>query len=197
MELDAYNECDDKKRPMLDTSEEQKIISDVIEGQTDRYRLLVERYHRGLISHLTNLLHGDQAQAEDIAQEAFIRAFDKLHQYDSNYAFSTWLYKIADNMSYRLLKQAKKTVQIETVENSLPDDGVTLGERLDLKTTKQAVRSAVKTLSPQYQQVLTLYYWENFSYEQIATVIDRPIGTVRTWLFRAKDELRKELNGQA
>jgi RNA polymerase sigma-70 factor (ECF subfamily) len=182
---------------MLDTSEEQKIISDVIEGQTDRYRLLVERYHRGLISHLTNLLHGDQAQAEDIAQEAFIRAFDKLHQYDSNYAFSTWLYKIADNMSYRLLKQAKKTVQIETVENSLPDDGVTLGERLDLKTTKQAVRSAVKTLSPQYQQVLTLYYWENFSYEQIATVIDRPIGTVRTWLFRAKDELRKELNGQA
>lgn len=181
---------------MMENSKEQKIIADVIGGQIDQYRHLVERYHIGLISHLTNLLHGDQKQAEDIAQEAFIQAYKKLHQYDSQYAFSTWLYKIADNMSYRALKQYKETVQLEEVENSLPDDKATPPEQVEQSMTKHAVRSAVKTLSPHYQQVLNLYYWENFSYEQIATVMDRPIGTIRTWLFRAKDELRKELNGQ-
>jgi RNA polymerase sigma-70 factor, ECF subfamily len=181
---------------MLDKDEEQAVIADVVKGQKERYRLLVERYHRGLICHLTNLLHGDQAQAEDIAQEAFIRAYNKLHQYDNKHAFSTWLYKIADNLAFRSMKQSRKNIPYEDVEDSIPDDHATPADKIDLKIQRQAVRSAVKALSPDYQQVLTLYYWENFSYEQIATVIDRPIGTVRTWLFRAKDELRRELNGQ-
>ena len=87
-----------RKEIRLSSAHEQQIIADVLDGQSEQYRLLVERYHKGLICHLGNMLQ-DQAQAEDIAQEAFIQAYTKLHQYDAKYAFSTWLYKIANNLA--------------------------------------------------------------------------------------------------
>jgi RNA polymerase sigma-70 factor (ECF subfamily) len=179
----------------LSNQQDQQTIADILDGDSEKYRLLVERYHKGLIFHLASLLQ-DQELAEDISQEAFIMAYTKLAQYNSKYSFSTWLYKIADNLAFRALKQIKRTSSLEGVEQIIPDDRITPAERLDLAQNKQAVRSAIRMLEPQYQQVVTLYYWENFSYEQIADVVGCPIGTVRTWLFRAKDQLRKELYGQ-
>lgn len=180
---------------VTDTNQEKLIIAEVLEGHTDQYRLLVERYHRGLINHLANLLH-NQTQAEDIAQEAFLQAYRKLSQFNDSYAFSTWLYKIADNLAYRYLKQTRTTTQFEDIEESIPDEHETPAEQFDRELNKESVRKAIKALEPNYQQVVTLYYWEDFSYEQIAQVLDKPIGTVRTWLYRAKEEIRKELHGQ-
>jgi RNA polymerase sigma-70 factor (ECF subfamily) len=181
--------------PLSDTTEQQ-IIAAVLAGQSEQYRALVEHYHQGLIVHLTNMI-GDQAQAEDVAQEAFIQAFNKLGQYVSRYAFSTWLYKIAHNLAYRHLQQAQRTVQLDERAEQIPDQQASTAERLDLEQTKQLTRQAIQTLSPDYRQVVSLYYWENLSYEEIATVLEKPVGTVRTWLHRAKQELGKELYGQA
>lgn len=174
---------------------ELAIISEVRAGQHEQYRFLVERYHRGLIQHLYNLIHDEQT-AEDVAQEAFIRAYDKLAQYNQAYAFSTWLYKIADNLAYRYLKQTKPTRDITDYEERIPDDKPSLAEATDRKFTAQAVRNAVDTLPIGYRQVVVLYYWDELSYEDIAVVTGRPLGTIRTWLYRAKEELRKELYGQ-
>jgi RNA polymerase sigma-70 factor (ECF subfamily) len=179
---------------MTDT-QEQTVIAAIRDGEHEQYRYLVERYHRGLIQHLFNFMH-DAEDAEDVAQEAFIRAHDKLDQYNGEYAFSTWLYKIADNIAYRRIKQTKRTTDIDDIEAFIADDKPSLPEVTDKTLAQQAVRSAIRHLSTDYQQVVVLYYWDNCSYEEIAAIVERPVGTVRTWLHRAKEQLRKELYGQ-
>lgn len=171
------------------------IIDEVRGGNADHYRLLVERYHRGLVQHLYNITH-DGPSAEDLAQEAFIKAYEKLAQYNEAYAFSTWLYKIADNMAYRHLKQLKPSKDITEIQEMIPDEKPAADEKADKEQERRAVRRAVDTLPLDYRQVVTLYYFDNCSYEEIAEITERPIGTVRTWLHRAKDQLRKELYGQ-
>ena len=179
----------------MTSAQEKAIISEVLSGQQDQFRFLVERYHRGLVTHLYNLIH-EQQTAEDIAQEAFIRAYDKLSLYNETYAFSTWLYKIADNIAFRQLKQTKPQLDISKIDNNLPSGDSSLAEHTDKLFAKEAVRVAVNKLPIQYRQVISLYYWDNFSYEDIAEIMEKPVGTIRTWLFRAKDDLRKELYGQ-
>jgi RNA polymerase sigma-70 factor (ECF subfamily) len=179
---------------MADT-QEIAIIDEVIDGQKDHYRFLVDRYHKGLIQHLYALT-GNLQTSEDIAQEAFIKAYDKLSQYDKNYAFSTWLYKIADNLAFRNLKQLKNTQDIDEIAELVPDHSPTPAEQVDKLFTKEAVQKSVEGLPMSYRRVISLYYWDDFSYEEIAIIMDTPIGTIRTWLYRAKEQLRKELYGQ-
>lgn len=179
---------------MADTHE-LAIIEEVRGGNVDHYRILVERYHVGLVQHLFNITR-DGHNAEDLAQEAFIKAYEKLAQYNADYAFSTWLYKIADNMAYRQIKQLKPTTDIADIQEMIPDEKPSAGEQVDRDRNRSAVRRAVETLPVDYRQVVTLYYFDNCSYEEIAEIVERPIGTVRTWLHRAKDQLRKELYGQ-
>lgn len=175
--------------------QENAIINEVRGGSKDQYRFLVERYHRGLVQHLYNITL-DGHMAEDIAQDAFIKAYEKLSQYDEKYAFSTWLYKIADSLAYRQIKQRKPVSDIDELQEFIADDRPTASDEADKALAKNAVHKAIAKLPLDYRQVVTLYYWDNRSYEEIAEIIERPIGTVRTWLFRAKDQLRKELYEQ-
>lgn len=179
---------------MSDT-QEKAVIAEVLDGNAESYRILVERYHRGLIQHLYNLVY-DGDMAEDLAQEAFIRAYEKLSRYNEAYAFSTWLYRIADNIAYRHFKHVRLSQDIDEIQEYLPDSAPAPEEVVDHKLSSLKVREAVAKLPAEYRQVVTLYYWEDYSYEEIATIMDRPIGTIRTWLYRAKEHLRKELYGQ-
>jgi RNA polymerase sigma factor (sigma-70 family) len=179
----------------MDSKQELEIISEIRGGHREQYRHLVERYHRGLVQHIYNLINDEQS-AEDVAQEAFIRAYNKLSQYNDAYAFSTWLYKIADNIAYRYLKQSKNDRGIDDIEETFPDDTLSLAETTDKIFTKEAIRTAIAKLPISYRQVISMYYWDGFSYEEIAEIMERPIGTIRTWLHRAKQDLKKELYGQ-
>lgn len=174
---------------------ERAVISEVLDGDIEQYRHLVERYHRGLLQHLFNIMHDEQL-AEDIAQETFIQAYQKLAQYNEAYAFSTWLYKIADNKAFRQLRQLKPAKDLDEISEIVPSNTLPLSEQADRLFAAESVRKAVDKLPLDYRQVVVLYYWDNCSYEQIAEIIERPIGTVRTWLFRAKEQLRKELYGR-
>lgn len=180
---------------MTDSNIEHTIIDEVLDGKADNYRYLVERYHRGLLKHLFYLMHDEQA-AEDIAQEAFIRAYQKLAQYNRTYAFSTWLYKIADNIAYRQLRQLKPTGDIDEMSEIIPDNKPSLDDQTDQLLASESIQKAIDALPLDYRQVVILYYWDGCTYEQIAEIVERPVGTVRTWLFRAKEHLRKELYGQ-
>ena len=176
---------------------EKTVIVSILDGDVNAYEQLVERYHRGLINYLYNLL-GDGDAAEDVAQEAFIAAYQKLDLYNPDYAFSTWLYAIAQNLAFKQLKVAKRTTSLEPIEELLTDeDSVSTADKLDGEQTKESVRVAIQKLPPHFQQVIALYYWDNRSYEEIADIMQHPIGTIRTWLHRAKELLRKELYGQA
>jgi RNA polymerase sigma-70 factor (ECF subfamily) len=174
---------------------EKTIIEAICDGDHDQYRHLVDRYHRGLIQHLENLTK-DQDIAEDIAQDAFIRAFQKIRLYNDSYAFSTWLYKIADNIAMRQLKKLRPMTNINDIEETLPDTAKSLPDQVNRLYNQESVRNSISTLAPNFQKVVTMYYWDELSYEEIAIIMDRPTGTIRTWLHRAKEELRKELYGR-
>ena len=179
---------------MTDT-QEKALIAQILDGSYDEYRYFVDRYHRGLVQHLYRMTY-DGDTAEDIAQEAFIKAYEKLSQFNDAYAFSTWLYRIADNIAIRQLQRTRVMQDLDEMQEYLPSDMPSPEEKTEQALNRQAVRRAVRNLPLEYQRVINLYYWDNCSYEDIAVIMDRPVGTVRTWLHRAKEHLRKELDGQ-
>lgn len=170
--------------------DETEIIKAVIEG-ADRYAELIERYHVGLIIHCEHLV-GDRDEAEDIAQEAFIKAYEQLARFNPAQArFSTWLYKIATNAAIDYLRKHMRRVYAEDIETIA---AVTMPAYLE-EEERQEVRAAVRHLSPpEYRHVIEAYYWHGKSYQQIAEEIHVPLNTVRTWLRRAKLQLKEKLS---
>ena len=179
----------------ISRAQEKALVASILDGNKEQYRFFVERYHVGLIQHLYNIVH-DGDTAEDIAQETFIKAYQKLYQYNTHFAFSTWLYKIGDSLAFRFLKQQKPRTDFSLLEETIADKAPSAEHMIDQSLQAQDIRAAITKLPHHYQQVVGLYYWDECSYEEIAEVIDRPIGTVRTWLHRAKELLRKELYGR-
>lgn len=171
--------------------DEQKIILAVRSGDIEAYEQLVARYHVGLIIHCERLV-GNRDDAEDITQEAFITAFSTLRQFDPTKGrFSTWLYRIATNKAIDYLRSIKRRVDVEDIDalinEAAPDYGT--------EESKHMVRQAVSKLRPsKYKQVIEAYYWRGQSYEQIAGELQVPVNTVRTWLRRAKQQLRSDLS---
>lgn len=170
--------------------EEAELIAGVIAG-SDRYGELVERYHVGLIIHCEQLVN-DRDEAEDIAQQAFVKAYLQLKKFDPKRArFSTWLYRIATNLAIDYLRQHKRRMEVADIETIAETNMPTYLE----DEQKQEVRTAVKQLMPpEYRQVIEAYYWDGKSYEEIATDLHIPLNTVRTWLRRAKLQLKEKLS---
>lgn len=176
----------------IKSMDEHIIIKKILHGERDEYAKLVDRYHVGLIIYCENIIK-DRAQAEDIAQETFLTAYQKLSSYKNKHRFSTWLYKIALNKCYDYLRQRKPVAvdDLELLEAQLPN---TIPHYEDLSTA-ETVRSAVANLQPpEYQIAIEAYYWKGQSYQDIASTMHIPINTVRTYLRRAKEQLRRRLS---
>lgn len=170
--------------------DELSLIASIKAGNTDDFRPLVERYQAGIIRYIFYLVR-DQDIAEDIAQEAFVIAYQKLHQYNKRYAFSTWLYRIARNLAYQYMR-SNRTLPLK-FEDNLQSEKPELSERLDKEIEATRVRNTIATLNPDQRTVIYLYYWEDRSYKEIADILNKPVNTIRTWLRRAKQELRSKL----
>jgi RNA polymerase sigma-70 factor, ECF subfamily len=168
---------------------EAKIIRTVLNGGINAYAELVERYEIGLIIHCDRIVT-DRAEAEDIAQRAFIKAYEQLATFDPTRArFSTWLYRIATNLSLDTLRTRKPTISLDNLKLAAPPD-LSLFE----SETAAETRAAVTTLSEHHRRVIEAYYWEGKSYDTIAREMNTPINTIKSWLHRAKEQLRGKLS---
>lgn len=171
---------------------ETNIITAVCAGDIDQYAELVEKYQAGLILHCERMT-GDRDEAEDIAQKAFLKAYQKLETFDVERArFSTWLYKIATNMAIDLLRTNKRTIptEMETIETLAP-----VYMTMEKSELIDEMRAAVLSLtSAEHRQAVEAYYWQGKSYLEIAAEMDVSINTVKSWLRRAKQQLRKDLS---
>jgi RNA polymerase sigma-70 factor (ECF subfamily) len=166
---------------------ETEVIQDVLAG-VDRYAELVERYHVGLIIHCEHIIK-DRDAAEDVAQEAFVKAYLDLKRYDSGKSrFSTWLYKIATNLALDYMRKHKRQMTVDDVE-ALAE--ATMPTYLE-DEARDEIRKAVESLvPPEYRRVIEAYYWEGKTYQQIAEAEGVPLNTARTWLRRAKLQLKE------
>jgi len=160
-------------------------------GSSDAFGELVGRY-RAPVVRLAYRMTRDADEAKDIAQDAFLRAYRRLPEFHADRPFSRWLFVIARNASLDAIRRRRRATALAakgeplTVEPG-PED---LALRNDEATR---VRTALGALSPKYRDVLELYYGKGLRYREIAVQLEIPIGTVKTYISRAKHRLRDEL----
>ncbi len=184
---------------MTPTQQDRELIEATLQGQTEAYGELVKRYQDRLFHSLCYML-GSREDAKDIAQQTFVRAFQKLSQFRHDSAFYSWLFRIALNEAASYRRRKRPELRLEDVpederkyDPSDPHRDVMPAYQVSLRETQRLVWQAINQLPEEFRQVLVLKEMDNLSYEQIAEIIGCPIGTVRSRLFRARSALRKKL----
>ena len=177
-------------------NDDAQLIEATRAGDAEAFGRLVERYQDRLYNSLLRVL-GSAEDARDVVQDAFVQAYVKLETFRGSAAFYTWLYRIGFNLAMSharkrrpvtSLEQARENFGHEAVDGQpLPDAHLVRRERVQL------VHAALAALSTEYRQILVLRELEGCRYDQIAEILDLPVGTVRSRLFRAREQLREQL----
>lgn len=179
---------------------DQEIIDAVLAGEAARFDELFDRYHRRLFGLLWHAC-GDRELAEDLGQEAFLRAFRKLHLYSGQAQFYTWLARVAMNLlsSFRRKRRIESEVNREGFEMVMDSVGEfqSPDAQAQLSETQTCVRQAIAMLDEERRVVLILRDFEDMDYDSIAKILDIPIGTVRSRLHRARLELKMLFQSKA
>ncbi|GMK43951.1 ECF RNA polymerase sigma factor SigW [Paenibacillus glycanilyticus] len=171
-------------------SEELKsIILQAKSGDQEAYATLVKRYKGHVYRHALGML-GDRMDAEDAAQEAFIKAFYSLSSLDSAYAFSSWILRITSNLCKDRLKKRAKALEQELKEGHNEDIA---DPHMPDALEKVSLADGLGRISADHREVLLLHEVQGYSYEEIAAILEVPIGTVKSRLFAARINLRNEL----
>jgi RNA polymerase sigma-70 factor (ECF subfamily) len=153
---------------------------------------LVHRY-QGAVFGLCYRMLGDRQDAEDIAQEAFLRVFRSLHTWDPGRDFRPWLLAIAGNRCRSHLALRKRRPATTNLVEELPDRANDEGTAQHLK---EEVGLALTTIREEYRRAFLLFHAQELSYAQISDALDCPVGTVKTWIHRARRELVRCLQGR-
>ncbi len=175
------------------------LVLAALAGDENAFARLLGRYKDAIFFMLLKMVN-NKSDAEDLTLEAFGKAFKNLHQYSPNYAFSTWLFKIASNNCIDFLRKRKGI--IINMESSSENNDIDLPvklrsgdpdpeERLIRKQKAILMRKVVRKLKPRYQTLVEYRYFREMSYEEIASELRLPLGTVKAQLFRAREMLFK------
>jgi len=179
----------------------KKRIKQVKKGDQNAFAEIVELF-KDKVYQLCYRMVGNAHDAEDIAQEAFIRAYININSYDTDRKFSTWLYRIATNLSIDRLRKRKPDyfldAEIEgteglTMYSQLPSDELQPDEMVESLEFKAWIQQEINELPVMYRSVIVLKYIEELSLKEIGEILDLPIGTVKTRIHRGREALRKRL----
>ena len=179
----------------LHPADDQRDVALVLAGDTSAFEGIVRRWQSPLINLAYRFTH-DRARAEDLAQEAFLRAFRNLASWRQESAFSTWLFSLATNLYCTEIRRIPPiTLPFEEVPE--PHDPRTLSagaqQQLEHHQENAALHKAINTLPSKYREVLLLYYFQEMDVPATAASLRLPVGTVKAHLFRARNLLRAKL----
>jgi RNA polymerase sigma-70 factor (ECF subfamily) len=185
---------------------DQELVHLCLRNDERAARELVERFERPVFSLVYRMVR-DRELAEDLTQEVFVRTFNNLRRYDRSYKFSSWLFKIAYNLTVdHLRKKRVKTISMhgspdavtaerqEATSLTLESGEEAPDEVLEARELAGALEEAIAKLRPEYRTAILLRHVEDRPYEEIADIMDVPLGTVKTYIFRARRELRDLLD---
>ena len=174
--------------------DDQTLVAETLAGHGEAFGTLVERYDRA-VYHLAYRTVRDAEEARDVAQEAFFKAFRSLKTFRPGAKFSTWIFSITYHACCDRLARRKRYSNEELPERA--DPGIGPEQEAIAGEEARRLRAAIARLPEKYRSVITLYHLQGRQYEEIAQVLEIPIGTVKTHLFRAKEQLRRMLNQAA
>ena len=181
-----------------------KLIQSALgKGDQKAYAELLSRYRESVYFMMLRMCN-NKDDAEDLTIEAFGRAFKRLEQYTPNYAFSTWLFKIASNNAIDFLRNKKKNSALSLDSKMENDEGQEFSKNIQASTLdpeenfmkKQKIelmRDVVEKLKPRYKDLVKMLFYEELSYEEIAVKLELPVGSVKAQLFRGRDFLYDNL----
>ena len=175
------------------------------QGRELAFRELVRRYERPVFSLVFRMVR-DRELAEDLSQDAFIKVLNHIDRYSPEFKFSSWLFKIANNVAIDHLRRrrietismdgsphASSAAEVEATTLNLQSEQESALEELEAKELGSAIEVAIAKLRPEYRACIMLRHVEGRAYEEIAATLDLPLGTVKTYIHRARHELRQAL----
>ncbi len=181
--------------------EDRELIQLALQGNEKGYEKLLNKYRNLVFTIMLKMVRNPQ-EAEDLTQEAFMKAFNSLASFNDEFAFSTWLMKIASNNCIDFLRKRKlRTYSInepiqykdEKIEIDIPDAEPTPEKSLLQNERKRMIEEAIDQLPERYRYVILLRHKEEKSYEEISEILNLPLGTVKAQIFRAREILNKKL----
>jgi RNA polymerase sigma-70 factor (ECF subfamily) len=185
----------------LSSLDDGTVVAAALKGVPEACEEIVRRYERPIYGLIARMVR-DEAQAEDLTQDTFLKMFRALARYDSTLRFSSWLFRIAHNTAIDYLRQRRLLIATPVEDpddesdplQALPDPSAISPERsAERAELAVAVDRALDRVRPDYRAVLVLRYQEGLEYQDIADVLGVPLGTVKTFLHRARRDLAREL----
>lgn len=186
----------------LQSLSDQEVVALARAGKEAAYRELLRRYERPVFSLIYRMVR-DRALAEDLAQDSFVKILNALESYRPEYKFSSWVFKIANNVAIDQLRRRElNTLSLDGAPNASTRDEVEATalqavdrtesplSELESKELGSHIEQAIAKLRPEYRSCILLRHVEGRSYEEIAAALDLPLGTVKTYIHRARHELR-------
>ncbi|MDR1170729.1 MAG: sigma-70 family RNA polymerase sigma factor [Prevotellaceae bacterium] len=174
-----------------------ELVHKALNREQKAYSRLLSRYHDNIFYYILRMV-GDKAHADDLTLESFDKAFQNLDKYNEQYAFSTWLYKIAKNCTIDFVRKRKlnylhiiygQDEESSINENTLSSGTLNPEENMIQQQEELILLKYIEALKPKYRKLIELRFLKEYAYEEIAEELNIPIGTVKTRLFRAKNAL--------
>jgi RNA polymerase sigma-70 factor (ECF subfamily) len=175
------------------------------QGREEAFREIIRRYERPVFSMVFRMVR-DRETAEDLAQESFIKVLNHIDKYRPEFKLSSWLFKIANNVAIDHLRRkqldtvsidgsrhAATASEVEATSFDVEDHGESALDEMESRELGTAIERAIARLRPEYRSCIMLRHVEGRSYEEIAATLDLPLGTVKTYIHRARHELREAL----
>ena len=189
----------------LDNLPDADVVALALEGREAAHRELIKRYERPVFSLVFRMVR-DRELAEDLTQDTFVKVLSHLDRYRTDFKFSSWLFKIANNVAIDHLRRrqldtisfdgsphADSSDAVAASSFDLSDESENALEEMEAKELGSAIERAISSLRPEYRSCILLRHVEGRSYEEIASTLDLPLGTVKTYIHRARHELRRAL----
>lgn len=173
--------------------EDNALVERVLEGDVESYRAIVER-HQGRIFYLgVKFLHRPE-DAEDFAQEVFIRAYEKLSTFQGGVPFAAWLYRIAFNLAVNRYHLKKRGFLEVPMADTVADRTDSPEQRLFRQELIERVRAVLQKIPEIYHVVVKMHFFDGLSYPEISRIMEVPVNTIKSYIFRAKQLIRKKVN---
>lgn len=181
----------------IQTLTDAELITKAISGREDSFEELVSRYQRPIVNYVYRMLN-DYDSALDVTQEVFIKVYNSLERYSSEYKFSTWLYRIAHNAAIDHIRRNSKNLQSLETENEngtyelqLESPRPTPEKERETSEWRKEIENVVRCLPTVYRELIILRHAKDLSYGEIAEITNLPLGTVKNRLFRAREMMRE------
>ena len=183
--------------------EEQIAISRIKQGDLNGLETLVNLYQARAV-HAAYLIVYDRALAEDVAQAAFVKAAEHIHQFDEGRPFAPWFFRIVVNDALKLAKRQKRNISLESLDEPaaqlaqwLTDPSLKPEQLIEQKETRENILSAIQSLPPDQRAVVVMRYYLEMSEADMSTKMDRPLSTIKWWLRDARKRLHDLMDSKA